>query len=245
MSTFFYKNKNTFFHGLDPRIKIICLLLFFLDAIIIKNITGMLILFLVILILFIFSDSLYSLKKILFLFLLVGVITFILWVIFYNGKEVGDIYKKMNYAGFLTLRLLNMLLAGLLFLSITSFEDFSYGLMLFGLPYSVAFTVLLSFKLVDSFMKSAFLIVEAQRARGNDITKGNILKRIKSYTPLVIPLILNGIKKAQNLVLALETRGFSPKNRINLDGKYKIKIIDIIFLILFILSSFTIFFINL
>lgn len=162
-------------------------------------------------------------------------------MIFYKGELTDDIYKKINYAGFLTLRLLNMLLAGLLFLCITSFEDFSYGLLLFGFPYPVAFTILLSFKLVDSFMNSAFLIVEAQKARGNDITKGNIFKRIKSYTPLVIPLILTGIKKAQNLVLALETRGFSPKNKINLDGKYKIKISDIIFLILFILSSIIIF----
>lgn len=63
MSIFFYKNKNTFFHGLDPRIKIICLLLFFLDAIIIKDMIGMIILFLVILILFVFSDSLFALKK--------------------------------------------------------------------------------------------------------------------------------------------------------------------------------------
>lgn len=248
MSMFFYSNKKTFFHSLDPRIKIISLILFFVDVLIIKDITGMLIITGLIFVFFILSDSVLNLKKILPLFFLIGIITFILWVIFFKGENAKEkiyilkkfyIYKEaIKNAIFLTLRLLNFLFIGLLFLSITSYEDFSYGLMLLGLPYPVAFTFLLSFKLVDSFINTAFQIVEAQKARGNDITKGNIFKRIKSYAPLVIPLILNGIKKAHNLILALETRGFSPKNKIDIKGKYRIKIKDILFVLIMIIFLF-------
>jgi energy-coupling factor transport system permease protein len=239
MSIFFYSNKKTLFHLLDPRVKILFLILLFIIAFIINNVYQMIILFFLLILFFIISDSISSLKKVLYLFLFIGLMIFVLWFIFFKSDEKIYFYKNLfyykgvfNYAGLYTLRFLNMLLAGLLFLSMTSYEDFSYGLLLFGLPYPVAFTVLLSFKLVDSFINSAFTIAEAQKARGNDVTRGNIIKRIVSYTPLVIPLILNGIKKAQNLIIALETRGFSPQNKINIKGKYKITTVDIVFLIL-------------
>ncbi len=239
MSIFFYSNKKNFFHLLDPRTKIIFLIILFIIAFFIDNIQEMLVLFFLLVFFLYISDSLLSLKKIFPLFLLIGFTMFILWFIFYKGSEKIYFYKKFyyykgafNYAGLFSLRFMNMLLAGLLFLCITSYEDFSYGLMLFGLPYPVSFTVLLSFKLVDSFMSSAWTIAEAQKARGNDVAEGNIIKRIMSYTPLVVPLILNGIKKAQNLIIALETRGFSPKNKINLKGKYNIKTSDFIFIII-------------
>ncbi len=244
MSVFFYSNKKTLFHLLDPRVKILCLILFFICSVIINIIIQMFILTRILLLFSGLSKSLLSLKKILPLFLILIVMTFILWIIFYKGEKEEKIYifnnfyiykEAMNYSAFLTLRLLNMLLTGLLFLSITSYEDFSYGLFLLGMSYALSFTFLLSFKLVDSFINTAFLIVEAQKARGNDVTKGNIFKRIKDYTPLVIPLILTGIKKAQSLIVSLETRGFSPKNKINLKGKYRMKIIDIISLFLTVL----------
>lgn len=242
MSIFFYSDKNTLFHSFDPRTKIIFLIILFITAFIINNVQEMLVLFFLLLVILVISDSLLNLKKIFLLFLLIGFTTFILWFVFYKGDEKIYFYKNFyyykgafNYAGLFALRFMNMLLAGLLFLCITSYEDFSYGLMLFRIPYPVSFTVLLSFKLVDSFISSAWIIAEAQKARGNDVTKGNIIKRIISYTPLVVPLILNGIKKAQNLIIALETRGFSPKNRVDIKGKYRINIKDIIFLIIILI----------
>ncbi|MCX7699149.1 MAG: energy-coupling factor transporter transmembrane protein EcfT [Candidatus Goldbacteria bacterium] len=249
MSVFFWTDKRTFFHELDPRIKILFVMFLFFMIFIINNIFEMIIISVLLFIFFILSDSLLSLKKILFLFLLIGFMTFVLWFFFYKSKSDEKIYFYKNfyyykgalyYAALFSLRFLNMLLAGLLFLSITSYEDFAYGLLLFGLPYPVAFTVLLSFKLVDSFTTTAFTIVEAQKARGNDISKGSIIKRILSYIPLVVPLILNGVKKAQNLIVALETRGFSPHNKINIKDKYKIRKNDIIF-ILFIIILITLF----
>jgi energy-coupling factor transport system permease protein len=192
------------------------------------------------------SDSLFNLRKIAPLFLLIGIATFVLWFVFYRSGEKTYFYGSfyyykgaLNHAGLFSLRFVNMLLSGLLFLCITSYEDFSYGLMLFGIPYPVSFTVLLSFKLADSFISSAWTIAEAQKSRGNDVTKGNIIKRIIAYAPLVVPLILNGIKKAQNLIIALETRGFSPENRVDIRGKYKIKIKDVIFVIFMFLILVT------
>jgi energy-coupling factor transport system permease protein len=131
------------------------------------------------------------------------------------------IYKGAFYfSALFALRFVNLLLSGLLFLSVASIEDFSDSLVLFGVPYGVAFTFSLSFRLVTVFATAGSAIVEAQKVRGNDPDRGGILSRIRSYVPLLIPLIINGIKKAEILTLALESKGFSPGNKINLKGKY-------------------------
>ncbi|HPD18490.1 MAG TPA: energy-coupling factor transporter transmembrane component T, partial [Candidatus Goldiibacteriota bacterium] len=182
MSIFFYADKKTIFHSLDPRIKILFLIILFVFSFIINDVREMLVLLLFLVIVLIVSDSLLNLKKIAPLFLLIGIATFVLWFIFYRSSEKIYFFKNfyfykgaLNHAGLFSLRFINMLLAGLLFLCITSYEDFSYGLMLFGIPYPVSFTVLLSFKLADSFISSAWTIAEAQKSRGNDVTKGSIV----------------------------------------------------------------------
>jgi energy-coupling factor transport system permease protein len=158
--------------------------------------------------------------------LLIGGTTFILWVLFYRPVEGAENANGVMHAAVMTLRFIAMLLAGIFFLSVTALEDFSNGLMLLKVPYAAAFAVSLSFRLVNTFISTGFLIVEAQEARGNDATRGNIIKRMKAYVPLLVPLILNGIKKAETLNLALESKGFSPQNKPDISGRYKMKAID-------------------
>jgi len=233
MSVFFYTKKDTFLHSLDPRVKIAGLLLAFGAAVAAGGIALMLVLLAVLLGLFAAAKSLSSLRKMAALFVLIGIMTFVLWLIFYDGTDLlGSlgpirIYRdSVHYAAAMSLRFVNMLMAGLLFLSVTSLEDFCDGLILLGVPYRVAFTLSLSFRLVIIFTATGHTIVEAQKVRGNDVEEGGILKRIRAYVPLLVPLILNGIKKAETLTLALESKGFAPDNRIDIRGKYKMSARD-------------------
>ena len=231
MSAFFFIKSDSFPHRLDPRVKITGLFFFCMLAVIKESIWEMGLLLAVLLLLFLFSRSLVNLKKMAGLFMLIAGMTFVMWIIFYRSEEklwvwgggTLAIYSGAGtYAALMSLRFLNMLLSGLLFLSITSIEDFFGGMIVSGVPYPFAFAVSLSFRLVMVFMSNAFTIVEAQKVRGNDVTKGDIIKRIRAYTPLMAPLILTGIKKAETLTLALESKGFSPQNKIDLSGKYNL-----------------------
>jgi energy-coupling factor transport system permease protein len=94
------------------------------------------------------------------------------------------------------------------------------------MPYPVAFAFSLSFRLVVVFVATGFTIVEAQKVRGNNVQEGSIIKRIRAYAPLLVPLILNAVKKAETLTLALESKGFSPQNKISIKGRFKMRLID-------------------
>jgi energy-coupling factor transport system permease protein len=233
MSVFFFINQDSLAHRLDPRVKITGLILFCILAVAGESLSQLGLMLAVLLSLFLLSGSGRNLKKMAGFFMLIAAMTFVMWLLFYRSEETlwawGNlvIYSgAASHAASMSLRFLNMLLSGLLFLSITSIEDFYGGMIIMKAPYPFAFAVSLSFRLVMVFMSNAFTIVEAQKVRGNDITKGGVIKRIKAYAPLIAPLILTGIKKAETLILALESKGFSPQNKMDFTGKYHLRTLD-------------------
>jgi energy-coupling factor transport system permease protein len=235
MSLFLYRRQETIFHALNPAVKIIILLLCFTAASAAGSVPAAVSVFAGLIAMFFISSGFYSLNRMLGLLLTIAGMTFLLWMVFYEGKTlwidlkaVKIYHESLPHAVLMSVKFVNMLLSGILFLSYTSLEEFSDGLLLLGAPYRAAFAISLSFRLVLIFVSSGFLIVEAQKVRGNDIERGGIFSRIRSYAPLLIPLILNGIKRAETLALALESKGFSPDNRIDIKGKYGFGAADII-----------------
>ncbi|HRU38499.1 MAG TPA: energy-coupling factor transporter transmembrane component T, partial [Candidatus Goldiibacteriota bacterium] len=201
MGIMLYSDKKTAVHGLDPRVKLAGLLWLFFAAAISSDTLSLAVVCGINLVFFIISDTAASLKKTGLMVALIGCVTFMLWIVFYRGEEAG----RYAFSSAMSLRFVSMLLSGILFLSVTSAEEIVNGLRLAGLPYPAAFTVALSIRLAGSFMNTAFVIAEAQAARGNDAVRGSIISRIKAFAPLMAPLILNGIKKAETLHLALES----------------------------------------
>ena len=233
MSIFFYRDNGSALHGFDPRVKVLGLAALFAAIVLVDRVAVLAGIFIGLIVLLALARSLANLKKMAVLFLLIGTTTFILWTLFTPGQAklrlFGSltIYKEaLDHATLMSLRFIDMLLAGLLFLSVTSLEDLSAGLVLLGLPYPAAFALSLSFRLVTVFAATGQTIVEAQKVRGNNVERGSILRRIRSYAPLLVPLILNGLKRADTLRAALESKGFSPKNKVRTGEKYRMRVRD-------------------
>jgi energy-coupling factor transport system permease protein len=59
--------------------------------------------------------------------------------------------------------------------------------------------------------------MDAQKARGLELEKGNFLKRIRNYIPILIPLIVSAIRRSLELAEAMESRAWgATKKRTNL-----------------------------
>ena len=96
----------------------------------------------------------------------------------------------------------------MLFLSTTKVEEFTAGLSRLGVPYRVGFAITLSFRLVPLFIDAAVTVVQAQRLRGYDFDRGGPLERVRRYVPVVIPVFMGALRKANSMAMALEARGF-------------------------------------
>jgi energy-coupling factor transport system permease protein len=145
------------------------------------------------------------------LLLTLFVATTLMWWLFApEGGLIRDGFQPaaMARAASLGLRLALMVASGVVFLATTRVEDFAHGLRALGLPYRVAFALTLAFRLVPTFVASGRAVAEAQRARGLDLDHGGIVTRMRRYTPLVVPMFLTSVRRADRLAAALETRGF-------------------------------------
>ena len=50
--------------------------------------------------------------------------------------------------------------------------------------------------------------MDAQKARGLELEKGNFMKRVKNYIPILIPLIVGAIRRSLELAEAMESRAW-------------------------------------
>jgi energy-coupling factor transport system permease protein len=84
-------------------------------------------------------------------------------------------------------------------------------------PYEFAFAFTTAVRFVPVLAEEAQTIMDAQKARGLELDKGNVLKRIRNYIPILIPLIVSAIRRSLELAEAMESRAWGAvKKRTNL-----------------------------
>ncbi|TWT11074.1 energy-coupling factor transporter transmembrane protein EcfT [Streptococcus sp. sy004] len=74
--------------------------------------------------------------------------------------------------------------------------------------HEIGLILSLSLRFVPTLMDDATRIMTAQKARGVDFGEGNLLQRIRSTVPILIPLFASSFKRADALALAMEARGY-------------------------------------
>jgi len=66
----------------------------------------------------------------------------------------------------------------------------------------------ISLRFIPTLMQETEKIMKAQTARGVDFTSGPLKDRVKSIVPLLIPLFISSFKRAEELAIAMEARGY-------------------------------------
>jgi energy-coupling factor transport system permease protein len=66
----------------------------------------------------------------------------------------------------------------------------------------------MAMRYVPTLGQEAYAIMDAQKARGVELDKGNVLKRIRNIVPIIVPLIIVSIRRALSVAESMESRGF-------------------------------------
>ena len=64
----------------------------------------------------------------------------------------------------------------------------------------------IALRFIPTLMDESDKIRSAQMARGADFESGNLLRRVKSLIPILIPLFVSSFRKADDLAIAMESR---------------------------------------
>jgi energy-coupling factor transport system permease protein len=189
----------TLVHRMDPRAKFIMTMGIFATALLFSNIYALIVVFLVQLPIVYASKSWRKWVGSMRAGLLLAVLIFVMNFVF------GSTFV---FSAAMTLRFISLMSTFSLFFMTTSPDDLGLALEQAHVPYTLSFTFTTAVRLVPTMALDAQTVIDAQRSRGLELDKGNFMKRIRNYIPILIPLIVSAIRRSIELAEALESRGF-------------------------------------
>lgn len=215
---------NSLIHRLDPRSKLLAMVLYIIIIFWANNLVTNLLMLAFTLVVILLSQV-----KLSFFFNgvkpMIGIILFttIFQMLFTQGGEIilqiwiiRITSFGLSQAALIFMRfLLIILFSTLLTLTTTplSLADAVESLLkpfeIFKVPaHEIGLMLSLSLRFVPTLMDDTTRIMNAQRARGVDFGEGNLVQKVKSIIPILIPLFASSFKRADALAIAMEARGY-------------------------------------
>ncbi|KYK37554.1 MAG: energy-coupling factor transporter transmembrane protein EcfT [Theionarchaea archaeon] len=214
--------KQSFLHALDPRSKIFLSAGLFSIGILFSDYRVMAVLFFSeILILLVLARIPFSkMYTYLRLILPLVVMALLIWPLFQREGTVLWSYWKIivtlegiQMGVAMGFRLLSLIVATYLLLMTTEQRDLILALVKMGLRYDFGLMLGIALSKVPALAGIAMTIMDAQKARGLELEKGNIIEKIRKYIPILIPLIIAAIRLAEGLSIAIDSKAFGRGNR--------------------------------
>lgn len=84
--------------------------------------------------------------------------------------------------------------------------------------HEFAMMMTIALRFIPILMEEADKIMKAQRSRGGDLSTGSLGQRVKGIIAIIIPLFFNALKRADDLAIAMEARGYEGG-----DGRTKLR----------------------
>lgn len=219
-----YVPAESVIHRMDPRSKLVLIFLFVCIVFLANNLLtyGLLT---------IYTFFMIALSKVPIRFIYTGLkpvlslVIFTLFLHLFLTKE-GDVLFRFGWITiyeeglrqgiFISLRFfLLILMTSILTLTTTpieitdGLESLLNPLNKFKFPvHELALMMSISLRFIPTLMQETDKIMKAQTARGADFTSGPIKDRVKAIIPLLIPLFVSSFKRAEELAVAMESRGY-------------------------------------
>jgi energy-coupling factor transport system permease protein len=134
---------------------------------------------------------------------------------FYSGYVLTG--ADWEYSTAMSLRFMVLVESFSVFFLTTSPDHLGLALEQTRVPYEFSFAFTTAVRFVPVLAEEAQTIMDAQKARGLEMEKGNFMKRIRNYIPVLIPLIVSAIRRSLELAEAMESRAWgATKKRTNL-----------------------------
>ncbi len=210
-------------HDLDPRIKFIYVCTIFIAALFFLKLIPLMILFTIqvpfIVLAGVKREWIRSLRGAAFLATIIFLTNFLFSFI---GANYTVTVSNLEFAAATTLRFIVLVESFSVFFLTTSPDHLGLALEQTHVPYEFCFAFTTAVRFVPVLAEEAQTIMDAQKARGLELERGNFLKRIRNYIPILIPLIVSAIRRSLELAEAMESRAWgATEKRTNL---YRLKI---------------------
>ena len=213
---------NTIVHRLDPRTKLILTIVYITALFMAAGVLAYTLMFILLVTCLALSKikpkaALRGLRPVLIIILF----TLVLNVFFSGGETVIlefraiVITREGLFRAFFNALRLVMLIVGTVLLTYTTspialtdgLEKMLNPLKKIKLPvHELAMMMSIALRFIPTLIEETDKIMSAQKARGADFETGGLIKRAKAVLPIIIPLFISAIRRADELAIAMESR---------------------------------------
>lgn len=78
-----------------------------------------------------------------------------------------------------------------------------------GAVHIMAMTMTIALRFIPTLIEETAKIMNAQKARGADFESGGLIKRVKALLPVLVPLLISSVRRAEELANAMECRCYN------------------------------------
>jgi energy-coupling factor transport system permease protein len=233
-----YVKGDSFLHRLDPRTKILLLLVFVCSAMLTVDAVLNTAIFIALLALAAASGAFRHWQKMLWRMapLIVIIVVFdslfshVSWgpVLFSTQQWILRITVtpgSIVYAITVGVRFLTLTGISFLFIMTTQFEDFVAGLRKLHVPYLLALSLGLALRSITLLTADLKAIVDAQRSRCLELD-ASLLRRVDGLLALAVPAVVSLIYRSRNVSSAMHCRGYGHTDRPTLYSRLRMGIND-------------------
>ncbi len=215
---------TSFIHRLDPRVKLVLVVLFIVLIFFAKNIFSFLLITLGVLALVLISKIslgvvLKGVRPILFLMLFTAIIN-IFWTRGEGAPLLEFSFIKIYREGlftalFMALRIVSLVMGTSLLLTYTTspieltdaLERLLSPLKRLHVPvHEFAMMMTIALRFIPTLLEETDKIINAQKARGAGFDRGGLIDKVKAFIPILIPLFISAFRRADDLACAMECR---------------------------------------
>lgn len=210
---------NTLVHRLDPRTKIIFIVLYIVALFNAQSWLGYALVVLMMALFMAISkikpkNIFKGLKPMLFII----VLTSLLNIFYTEGTPIVEgwaiTYEGIDRALKMVLRITLLITATFLMTYTTSPMMLTDGLELLMNPlkkikvpvHEMTIMMSMALRFIPTLIEETDKIMSAQKARGADFETGNLINRAKALIPILVPLFVSSFRRADELAVAMESR---------------------------------------
>ena len=228
-----YYQTESVIHSLDPRVKLMGTMVFIISLFIGRSVWMYLAVTL-------FLFGVIKLSKVPLKFIIKGLKAVLILVILSaafnlfltDGTVVFRLWKLtitkegIITAVFMVIRLLYLIMGSSLMTLTTTPNNLTDGLekglgflKVIKVPvHEIAMMMSIALSFIPILIEETDKIMKAQMARGANFENKNLIKRVKSYVPILVPLFISAFRRAGDLAMAMEARCYHGG-----DGRTKMK----------------------
>lgn len=234
-------------HKMDPRAKIMCMLLVLISIFFPAGWLGYAITFVAVSVVILLAGLSFkyiwkSMKPMMFMmFFLLVVNSFVI----HDGIKLFGFWGWGLYTGaiiqtaYIAFRLLLMVMITTCLTATTKPLDMTLGIEDLLKPFKVihvpaheiAMLISIALRFIPDLIEETQRIIKAQTSRGVDMKEGKLKEKIMAILSLIVPLFVSAFQRAEDLANAMEARGYAPGEKRTRYKVLKIQAVDVVMLI--------------